>query len=108
LSSNRLTKLTFPTKRLTRPSDPTAAGSRLVMSGVADRRSGHQRQARNLGGLPSKCGSWDEGAGGAFAMAAAMTASISAEVGGRASTGVGALSPSKPGKVICPSASTLI
>jgi hypothetical protein len=57
---------TLPTKRLTRPSSPTADGSRSVINGVVER-------SISGGG----------GAGGALAIAAAMTASISADVGVR-------------------------
>lgn len=109
--------LTFPTKRLTRPSAPTAEGRRLVIKGVMDRltarrvrvsrgrkigplRSGHMVgddgqgcgihrgcESRMVGGGELRIDSQSEksgwgGAGGALAMAAAMTASISAEVGG--------------------------
>lgn len=56
--------LTFPTNRFTRPSVPTAEGKRLVIKGVTD---------LSISGT--------DGAGGALAMAAAMTASISADVG---------------------------
>lgn len=78
--------LTLPTNKLTRPSAPTAAGNKLVMSGV-DRPTyqlftmGRVR----LGCIPSRL-SW-EWTGAALAIAAAITASISAEVGGRVEEG---------------------